>query len=272
MDDIPEYVLTNRIDEVWIALTLTGSIQLLQLQYLLRNALVDIRWVPDMQELQILNHKISDFLGFATIDLNLPISNGLRGISKDFFDKFFSLTVLIMLVPLFAIIALCIKYSSPGPVFFKQPRNGLNGKKFHVYKFRSMTLAQETATITQAVRDDPRVTVVGQFLRRTSLDELPQFFNVLRGDMSVVGPRPHALQHNEIYKNLLDLYMVRHRVKPGITGWAQIHGFRGETDTLDKMEKRVQCDLYYIQNWTFWMDLRIIGWTALKGWTGNNAY
>ncbi len=131
---------------------------------------------------------------------------------------------------------------------------------------------QESNVVTQATKNDPRITRIGEFIRRTSLDELPQFINVLLGDMSIVGPRPHALQHNDMYKDMLELYMLRHRVKPGITGWAQIHGHRGETDTLDKMAKRVQFDLYYIQHWSLWMDMRIILWTAFKGWTGKNAY
>jgi len=135
-----------------------------------------------------------------------------------------------------------------------------------------MKVHQEDGTVTQATSNDSRVFKIGQFIRRTSLDELPQFINVLIGDMSLVGPRPHALQHNDMYTELLDLYMLRHRVTPGITGWAQIHGHRGETDTLDKMEKRVQFDLYYIQNWSLWMDFKIIIWTAFKGWTGKNAY
>jgi putative colanic acid biosynthesis UDP-glucose lipid carrier transferase len=135
-----------------------------------------------------------------------------------------------------------------------------------------MRVHQEVDRVTQATRDDPRITAVGRFLRRTSLDELPQFFNVLMGDMSVVGPRPHALPHNELYKDKLAMYMQRHRVKPGITGWAQINGHRGETDTDEKMAHRVQFDLYYIQHWSFWMDLKIILWTAFKGWTSQNAY
>ncbi|MGH8806852.1 MAG: sugar transferase, partial [Noviherbaspirillum sp.] len=139
-------------------------------------------------------------------------------------------------------------------------------------KFRTMKVHQEHNVVTQATKDDPRLTPIGGFLRRTSLDELPQFINVLLGDMSVVGPRPHALQHNEMYKDLLGMYMLRHRVKPGITGWAQIHGYRGETDTVDKMAMRVEFDLHYIQNWSLWMDVRIIVWTAFKGWTGKNAY
>jgi putative colanic acid biosynthesis UDP-glucose lipid carrier transferase len=191
---------------------------------------------------------------------------------KDVFDKVFAMVALILLAPLFIVIAICIKYSSPGPIFFKQPRLGLNGKKFNVYKFRTMKVHHEHGVVAQATKNDPRITPIGGFLRRTSLDELPQFINVLLGDMSVVGPRPHALQHNEMYKGLLELYMLRHRVKPGITGWAQIHGHRGETDTVDKMAKRVQFDLHYIQNWSLWMDIQIIIWTAFKGWTGKNAY
>jgi putative colanic acid biosynthesis UDP-glucose lipid carrier transferase len=272
LEDIPDYIVDQQIDEVWIAISLSASDQLQRMQYLLRNALVDIRWIPDTFGMQMLSNKVGDFLGFPAVDLNRPISNGLNGFAKELFDKIFSAAVLIALLPLFIVIGVCIKLSSPGPVFFKQPRHGLNGKQFNVYKFRSMRLHPEDRQIAQATRDDPRITRFGQFLRRTSLDELPQFINVLLGDMSVVGPRPHALQHNEMYKEQLEIYMVRHRVKPGITGWAQIHGHRGETDTIDKMAKRVQFDLYYIQNWSLWMDIRIVMWTAFKGWTGSNAY
>lgn len=272
LEEIPGFVATNRIHEIWITLPLMASPQLQQLKYLLRNSLVDIRWVPDILGLQMLSNKMSNFLGFPVVDLNQPISSGVNGILKDIFDKLFAISALILLLPLFTVLAILIKRSSPGPVFFRQPRLGLNGKPFSVYKFRTMKVHQETGMVTQATKDDPRLTSIGGFLRRTSLDELPQFINVLLGDMSVVGPRPHALPHNEMYKDLLEMYMLRHRVKPGITGWAQIHGHRGETDTVDKMAKRVQFDLHYIQNWSLWMDIRIIAWTAFKGWTGKNAY
>jgi putative colanic acid biosynthesis UDP-glucose lipid carrier transferase len=275
IEDIPEFVVNNNVDEIWIALSTSATSQLQQLQYLLRNALVDIRWIPDTLGIQMLSKRVVDFMGFPAVDLNQPVSSGFNGIAKELFDKLLSLIVLISLSPLLLVIAIGIKLTSPGPVFFMQPRHGLNGKKFNVYKFRSMNLHQENVTldtVTQAKKDDPRLTRFGQFLRKNSLDELPQFINVLMGDMSIVGPRPHALQHNEMYKDRLDLYMLRHRVKPGITGWAQIHGYRGETDTLDKMEKRVQFDLYYIRHWSLWMDIRIILWTAIKGWTGTNAY
>ncbi|MDY7547894.1 undecaprenyl-phosphate glucose phosphotransferase [Glaciimonas sp. GNP009] len=272
LDGINDYLQENKIHEIWITLPISASAQLLDIQYMLRNALVNVRWVPDMLGLQMINNKMVDFLGLATVDLNRPVSHGLRGHVKHFFDKIFSAIVLTILLPLFAAIAVGIKCSSSGPIFFKQARLGINGKKFMVYKFRSMTMHQEYDEISQATQNDARITPFGQLLRRTSLDELPQFINVLIGDMSVVGPRPHALQHNAKYEEILELYMARHRVRPGITGWAQIHGLRGETDTVDKMEKRVQFDMHYIQNWSLLMDLRIVIWTAFKGWTGENAY
>ena len=251
---------------------MSESGKLNELQYLLRNALIDVRWIPDTLGLQMLSNRIVDFMGLPTVDLNRPITRGVRGIIKHISDKLIAAAALIALSPVFLFIAVGIKLSSPGPIFFKQARLGLNGKQFKVYKFRSMGVHQEHGNVTQATKDDPRVTPFGQFLRRTSLDELPQFINVLIGDMSVVGPRPHALQHNEKYEQLLELYMARHRVKPGITGWAQIHGHRGETDTLDKMEKRVEFDLYYIQHWSLEMDMRILVWSAFNGWSSKNAY
>jgi putative colanic acid biosynthesis UDP-glucose lipid carrier transferase len=272
LDELPTFVESNRVDEIWIALPTTTSIQPQQLQYLLRNVLVDIRWIPDTRSIRMLSSDMGEFLGFPTVELNRPVSCGIYGLAKSAFDRLFAFFALMFLLPLFVPIAIRIKRDSSGPIFFKQHRHGLNGKLFSVYKFRTMKLHAEAAGITQAKKDDDRITPFGKFMRRTSIDELPQFLNVLMGDMSIVGPRPHAQQHNHLYKNQIDLYMLRHRVKPGITGWAQIHGLRGETDTLDKMEERVKFDLYYIQNWSFWMDLRIIVWTACKGWTGSSAY
>ncbi|SNS74467.1 putative colanic acid biosysnthesis UDP-glucose lipid carrier transferase [Noviherbaspirillum humi] len=272
LEDIPIFMAAHSVHEIWITLPLMASPKLQELQYMLRNTLVDVRWIPDIFSLQMLSNKMGDFLGLPAVDLNQPVTAGVNGIFKDLFDKVFALAALFMLLPLFIVLAIAIKATSPGPVFFRQPRLGLNGRPFNVYKFRTMKVHQEQGTVTQARKGDPRLTPIGGFLRRTSLDELPQFLNVLFGDMSVVGPRPHALQHNEMYKDLLECYMLRHRVKPGITGWAQIHGHRGETDTVDKMAKRVQFDLHYIQNWSMWMDIRIIAWTAFKGWTGKNAY
>ena len=179
---------------------------------------------------------------------------------------------LILMSLLLLLLACAVKLSSQGPVLFKQNRYGWEVKLITVYKFRSMVLHREQGdAITQASKNDSRITRLGAFLRRTSLDELPQFFNVLQGRMSIVGPRPHAVAHNEHYKTLIDDYMKRHKVKPGITGWAQINGWRGETDTVDKMEKRVEYDLYYIENWSLWFDLKIIFLTIFVGLAGENA-
>ncbi|MDE6354494.1 MAG: sugar transferase, partial [Prevotella sp.] len=166
-------------------------------------------------------------------------------------------------LPFIPIIALIIKLQSPGPIFFKQSRTGMNGREFQCYKFRSMHVNKD-ADLVQATENDPRKFAFGNFMRKANVDELPQFFNVLKGDMSIVGPRPHMLHHTEVYRDLIDKYMVRHFVKPGITGWAQVTGYRGETKELWQMEGRVQRDIWYIENWSIWLDLRIIGKTALQ--------
>lgn len=273
LQQIPAAVTRYAIHEVWLALPLAESAKLQDVQYLLRNTLVDLRWLPDTSAMGILSNKTVEFLGMPVVELNRPPSGGIVGVAKEVFDRLFALIALVLLFPLMLTLAVLIKLSSPGPVLFRQPRLGLNGRQFDVYKFRSMKVHTEAADkVTQATRNDPRITPIGQFMRRTSLDELPQFINVLKGDMSVVGPRPHALQHNDLYKDKLANYMLRHRVKPGITGWAQIHGCRGETDTDEKMARRVAFDLHYIRHWSFWMDLKIIVWTAFKGWTDTNAY
>jgi len=181
--------------------------------------------------------------------------------------------VLLFLLPLFGILALCVKASSPGSVFFRQRRKGVNGKEFDILKFRSMHVhCEPRGQLTQACRNDRRITPVGRFLRKTSLDELPQFINVLLGHMSVVGPRPHALEHDHFYMHLIDGYMYRYRIKPGITGWAQINGARGETAKVECMARRVALDLFYIQNWSFWLDLKIVVMTIFKGFAGKSAY
>ncbi len=239
----------------------------------LRHDPIDVRWIPDVMSVHLLGHRAHEFLGVPAIELNSLPAAGVRGMAKEGFDRVFALCALVGLAPLMRAIAVLIKLGSRGPVLFTQARLGVDGQVFQVYKFRSMTLHHETpGRVTQATRDDARVTALGAFLRRTSLDELPQFFNVLRGEMSVVGPRPHALEHNEQFKDLVARYMMRHRVKPGITGWAQVNGFRGQTDTVLKMRDRVEFDLYYIQNWTFLMDLQIIARTAVAGWTGKDVY
>ena len=182
-----------------------------------------------------------------------------------------SVILMIIAIPL-VFIALAVKLTSKGPVIFKQDRYGLDGRKIKVWKFRSMTVTENSDVVTQAKKGDSRITKVGAFLRRTSLDELPQFFNVLQGQMSVVGPRPHAVSHNEQYRKEVDYYMLRHKVKPGITGWAQVNGWRGETDTIDKMEMRIQYDIEYIRRWSLWMDFKIVLFTIFRSFNDKNAY
>jgi putative colanic acid biosynthesis UDP-glucose lipid carrier transferase len=272
LDDIHNFVADNNIHEVWIALPINPPNYLATLYSSLRNALVDVKLIPETFNFRTLSSTVVNLLGYTAIDLNRPGISGVNAVVKDVVDRIFAATVLLLLAPLLLGIAVAVRRSSPGPVLFCQPRLGLNGKPFNVYKFRSMVVHAEANTLTQATGDDARITRIGRFLRRTSLDELPQFFNVLLGQMSVVGPRPHALKHNELYKQRFDIYMLRHRVKPGITGWAQINGLRGETDTDEKMYRRVQFDLHYIRTWSLWLDIKIIVWTALRGWTGANAY
>jgi putative colanic acid biosynthesis UDP-glucose lipid carrier transferase len=200
-----------------------------------------------------------------------PLSGGVA-VVKRLEDIILSVAALTILsIPLLCI-ALGVKLTSKGPVFFKQDRYGLNGRKIKVWKFRTMMVMENDDVVTQATKGDPRVTRFGAFLRRTSLDELPQFFNVLFGDMSAIGPRPHAVAHNEQYRKLVNYYMLRHKVKPGITGWAQVNGWRGEIDTIDKMQKRVQFDLEYIRNWSLWLDFRIIVYTIMRSFNDKNVY
>jgi putative colanic acid biosynthesis UDP-glucose lipid carrier transferase len=185
----------------------------------------------------------------------------------------FAAAALMLLSPLMVMLAVAVKLSSPGPVFFRQRRKGMDGREFTILKFRSMHVhAEEAGKLTQARPGDERVTTVGRFLRRTSLDELPQFINVLLGQMSVVGPRPHAIEHDDLYMRLIDGYMYRYRIRPGMTGWAQVNGLRGETARVESMARRVAMDLFYIQHWSFWLDLKIVAMTIVKGFTGKNAY
>jgi putative colanic acid biosynthesis UDP-glucose lipid carrier transferase len=198
--------------------------------------------------------------------------SGLNGLLKRASDIVFSLLILTIISPVLLLIALAVKLSSPGPVIFKQRRYGLNGEEITVYKFRSMTVCEDGGNIVQAQKGDRRTTRLGAILRRSSLDELPQFINVLQGRMSIVGPRPHAVAHNELYRKLISGYMVRHKVKPGITGWAQVNGYRGETDTVEKMQNRIDCDLEYLRHWSLRLDVFIIFKTVLVVFKGEQAY
>jgi putative colanic acid biosynthesis UDP-glucose lipid carrier transferase len=187
-------------------------------------------------------------------------------------DLILGIIIFLIALPIMLLIAIAIKLTSKGPVLFKQRRYGLNGEVIQVLKFRTMKTMDDGVVVVQASKDDPRITPLGRILRKTSLDELPQFWNVLQGTMSIVGPRPHAIAHNEEYRQLIEGYMLRHKVKPGITGWAQVNGLRGETETLDKMKSRIDYDLYYINHWSIWFDLKIILMTIINGFTGKTAY
>lgn len=265
--------ISKETDEIWIALPISRGQDIRALMVMLQDFTNDIRLIPEINDLRLLNHQVSNIANLQTIDLSVTPIKGGSALLKRAMDIVFSLIIITFIFPLLAIISLSIRLTSPGPVIFRQKRNGIHGKSISVYKFRSMKIDSDNgASLKQAVKGDPRITVLGSFLRKSSLDELPQFFNVLQGRMSIVGPRPHATAHNEYYKDLVESYMRRHKVKPGITGWAQINGFRGETDTINKMEKRVEFDLYYIDNWSAWFDIKIISLTIFKGFYNKNAY
>ncbi|MBA1884175.1 exopolysaccharide biosynthesis polyprenyl glycosylphosphotransferase, partial [Escherichia coli] len=213
-----------------------------------------------------------DVNGVPVVPLFDTPMNGINMVFKRIEDLLIASLILILISPILILIALSVKLTSKGPVIFRQIRYGMDGKPIKVYKFRSMNVMENDENVKQATKNDTRVTKVGAFLRKTSLDELPQFFNVITGQMSIVGPRPHAVAHNELYRDLIEGYMLRHKVKPGITGWAQINGWRGETDTLDKMKMRVEYDLAYIREWSIWLDIKIIFLTVFKGFVNKSAY
>lgn len=260
------------VDEVWITIDNSALDRQKTVIDLLQSSALTVRYFPDLSMLALLNHVPSEVAGMMVINLNASPLSGPNLIIKTAMDKLVALTALIILAPLFCAIAVSIKRDSTGPIFFRQKRHGWDGKIIEVLKFRTMRQEWAAEKTLQAQRDDPRLTGLGGFLRRTSLDELPQFINVLKGDMSVVGPRPHPVALNKNYERRINTYMQRHRVKPGITGWAQIHGLRGETEALEKMQRRIDYDLYYIEHWSLWLDVKIIVRTLVTGWTSTNAY
>ena len=273
LDGLAGYVEARQVDQVWIALPMREQAQIAYVLRQLEHSTAEIKLLPDLFGLQLLNHSVEQMGGLPVLNLRSSPMDGPAQVVKAVMDRVLASLILLLIAPLLAAIAIGVKLSSPGPVLFRQLRHGMGGKPIEVWKFRSMRVHEEhDGQVTQARRGDARVTRFGAFLRRSSLDELPQFFNVLQGSMSIVGPRPHALAHNEQYKTLVDRYMQRHRVKPGITGWAQVNGLRGETDTVSKMARRVEFDLFYMQNWSPWFDLRIIVMTVFKGFTAANAY
>ncbi|MGF6399717.1 undecaprenyl-phosphate glucose phosphotransferase [Pseudomonas frederiksbergensis] len=259
LQELRELIRVHDVRRLYIALPLSEAKQVEALYIDLLDSNVDVVWVPDLGSMTLLNHSVSELDGLPAIHLNeSPLTSyPTAALSKTMLDRSLAALALIGFSPLLLIIAVAVKISSPGPIIFKQERHGWNGKIIKVWKFRSMRL-HDDHQVRQAGREDPRITPVGRFIRRTSIDELPQFFNVLQGHMALVGPRPHAIAHNDYYTGKIQAYMARHRIKPGITGLAQISGCRGETETLDKMQKRVEIDLNYINNWSLWLDIKIL--------------
>ncbi|MBK8208926.1 MAG: undecaprenyl-phosphate glucose phosphotransferase [Rhodospirillales bacterium] len=273
LDDLVRYVRSGKIHDVVITLPWSADDRLVNIIGKLRALPVHIYLGSDLIGYHFPRHREQLLEGVPVLEIASAPLTGWSGLIKKIEDRTVGTSLVVLLSPLLLLIALAIRLDSPGPILFRQKRYGFNNQEIVVYKFRSMHHNRPREEgVPQATKNDPRVTRVGRILRSTSLDELPQLFNVLQGNMSMVGPRPHAVEHNEQYAQLIGGYHGRHRVKPGITGWAQINGFRGETDTVEKMRGRVEHDVFYIENWSLWFDLKIMMLTAFAGWTHKNAY
>ena len=263
---------TGKLDTLFITLPMNANVRIEKILRVLGDTKAQVHLVPNFFVYNLLHSRICNVGELQTISVfDSPMKGAMNFLKRIEDIVLASLILSIIAIPML-VIATAVKLTSRGPVIFKQDRYGMDGKKIKVWKFRSMTVTEDGDKITQATKDDARFTPIGGFLRRTSLDELPQFINVLQGSMSVVGPRPHAVAHNEMYRKQVQYYMLRHRIKPGITGWAQINGWRGETDTVYKMKMRIEYDLEYIKNWSLWLDFKIVFYTLFKGFMGNNAY
>ena len=263
IESLADYARTHRVDVIYIALPMASQPRILKLLESLRDTTASIYFIPDIFVFDLIQARVDSIGGLPVVAVCETPFTGLDGVLKAASDFILGALILVLIAPLMLAIAAGVKLSSPGPILFRQRRYGLDGQEIIVYKFRSMTVTEDGPVVRQATRNDARVTPFGAFLRRTSLDELPQFFNVLQGRMSIVGPRPHAVAHNELYRKLIPGYMIRHKVKPGVTGFAQVNGLRGETDTVDKMKARVEYDIEYLRNWSLMLDLQIILKTVL---------
>jgi putative colanic acid biosynthesis UDP-glucose lipid carrier transferase len=266
------YIREHSVHEVYITLPLGSQPRIVELLEQVQGTTASVFYVPDVFGISIIQGRLKDMNGIPVVGICETPFTGTNDLVKRISDIVLGTIILLLISPVLLVIALGVKLSSPGPAIFKQRRNGLDGGEIIVYKFRSMRAQDDGPVVRQATKDDPRITPFGAFIRRTSLDELPQFINVLQGRMSIVGPRPHAVAHNEQYRQMIKAYMVRHKVKPGITGWAQINGHRGETDTIDKMRARVEYDLEYLRNWSLGLDLQIIARTIKLVFFDRNAY
>jgi putative colanic acid biosysnthesis UDP-glucose lipid carrier transferase len=272
LKQLAPFIREHGVHEVYITLPLGSQPRILELMEQVQGTTASVFFVPDVFGISIIQGRLQDMNGVPVVGLLETPFTGTNRLVKRLSDIVLGGLILVLIAPLLLFIAIGVKLSSPGPAIFKQRRNGLDGEEIVVWKFRSMRAQDDGAVVQQAIKGDPRVTPFGAFIRRTSLDELPQFFNVLQGRMSIVGPRPHAVAHNEQYREIIKAYMVRHKVKPGITGWAQIHGHRGETDTVDKMRARVEYDLEYLRNWSLGLDLQIIARTIKLVFFDRAAY
>lgn len=270
--DFADFVRRNSITHVYLALPISSTPRIDELVRELRDTTASIYFVPNIFAFDLVQARCVEINGMPAFSICDSPLQGMSGVWKRVFDVALATVALLLAWPVLLGIALAIKQSSAGPILFKQRRYGLNGEEILVYKFRTMTVCEDGSVVAQATPQDHRVTPLGAFLRRTSLDELPQILNVLEGKMSFVGPRPHAVAHNEAYRKLINGYMIRHKVRPGITGWAQVNGLRGETSTVERMHQRVQYDLDYLKNWSLWLDLQIIARTALHILRDRNAY
>jgi putative colanic acid biosynthesis UDP-glucose lipid carrier transferase len=272
IETLGEFTKENIIDTIYITLPMASQPRILSLLDDLRDTTASIYFAPDIFVTDLIQGRMDQVNGMPVVAVCESPFTGVNGLIKRISDITLSLLILILIAPLLLAIAIGVKLSSPGPVLFRQRRYGQDGREIVVYKFRSMTVCEDGDTIVQATRTDTRITRFGAFLRKTSLDELPQFINALQGRMSIVGPRPHAVAHNELYRKLIKGYMVRHKVKPGITGWAQVNGYRGETETVEKMQKRIEYDLEYLRHWSLGLDLWIILKTVLVLFKDRHAY
>jgi putative colanic acid biosynthesis UDP-glucose lipid carrier transferase len=269
---LADYVRAQRVDIIYIALPMASQPRIIKLLEELRDTTSSIYFVPDIFVFDLIQARVDTIGDIPVVAVCETPFYGFNGVIKRVSDFLLASAILALISPLMLAIAIGVKLSSPGPILFKQRRYGVDGRKIVVYKFRSMSVAEDGEVVKQAIKDDTRVTRFGAFLRKTSLDELPQFINVLQGRMSVVGPRPHAVAHNELYRKLIRGYMIRHKVRPGITGLAQVHGYRGETETVEKMKARIEYDLAYLRNWSLLLDLQIILKTIVVVLRKQNAY
>jgi putative colanic acid biosysnthesis UDP-glucose lipid carrier transferase len=272
LPDLVSFVQRNKIDVVFVALPVSHISRVVQLLDELRDTTASVYYVPDIFAIDLIQARSGELLGIPVVALCETPFYGYRGVVKRIIDIALAMTVLLVAMPLLLVLAMLVRMSSAGPVIFKQRRYGLDGREIVIYKFRTMTVIEDGASIVQASRADARITAVGRFMRRYSLDELPQLVNVLQGHMSLVGPRPHAVAHNEEYRKLIKGYMIRHKVPPGITGLAQVNGCRGETARVEDMQARIDYDLEYLRHWSPLLDFKILLLTAVRLLRDEKAY